>query len=150
MDIKSLNKRMDDLAEVQSSEFRLIMGALARERDGLIRFADSLGKTKQTTDELQGTVGELQQTVNKLSDDVGKLGTDVGKLNNDLGEVKSIVDERLGSFEEVQAGIGRYFKALSDQVETMRSALPQDDFDVRQEIEKINQRLDRLENPPAA
>lgn len=130
MNLESLNKKLDELAEVQSREFKLVMGALARERDVSREIAQGMAKFGSGLEEVKQTVEELIKTTASLH----------GRL-----------EERANNYDQMEAGMSRYFQAFNDQAETVRAALPEDGFDLREEIGKINERLDRLENrPPAA
>ncbi len=103
MSMAFLSRRLDELAEVQSHEFRLIMGALAQHKRQFGSIQLSMGEMQQNVGQLQQTVGQLQQTVGQLQQNVGQLQQTVGEVHETLEQVCSSSDLQAQALERYNA-----------------------------------------------
>ncbi|GMU53818.1 MAG: hypothetical protein AMXMBFR33_29640 [Candidatus Xenobia bacterium] len=136
MSMAFLNRRLDELAEVQSHEFRLIMGALAQHKRQFGTMQQSMGEMQQTVGQLQQTVGQLQQTVGQLQQTVGQLQQTVGQLQQTVGNVQDSIGEinetleQLSSSSDLQAqAMERYNAVAEERFALLRRVLAEHEHD---------------------
>lgn len=113
--------RLEDCHRRQVEDFKLIMSALATQRDEMRGFRSDMGT--------------FREMLRQLADQVDRMD---GRLGN--------VEQ---SYDTLSIHLISREQALNEQWGIFREALP-DAEEIEEQLEEIRQRLDRLENPPAA
>lgn len=124
------NDTVRELRQTQTEDFQLIMGALADQRDAV------KAQAQASKSGLERVQSDLLVVANRVGD-VARL---VGALDDRLDASYAVLEQGLFSY------LGNSLKLIDavGELDARRHA------SLREELDEINERLNRLEKPPAA
>ncbi|MCE7872562.1 hypothetical protein DYH09_19575 [bacterium CPR1] len=98
-----MNRRLDELAEVQSHEFRLIMGALALHKRQFRTMQQSMGEMHQSMGEMQQTVGNVQESIGEINETLEQLSSSTDFQAQAMERYNAAAEERFAFLRQVLA-----------------------------------------------